>query len=272
FLLVALLEQGDIRSLDAELLEQRTAQAPASPHATPAEWYECLRSMLDGDIDTAERQAEEHYAQARESHTDALGLYVTRIGMIRWMQGRIDGIEEGFLAARREYPQQLLWPASLAWLWMLQGRHTSAETLLRTLPPVDDLPRDRYWLSTATVLAEIARIHGTRENAERLRLLLLPFADHLVPVGVGVAFWGTCARTLGLLEERLGLLDDARAHLELAIEMSGRVGALAWHAEAQIELAEFALRHELADVPAYELLAEARATAEARGFAALAHR
>jgi hypothetical protein len=122
------------------------------------------------------------------------------------------------------------------------------------------------------VLAEIARLSGSRENAERLRELLLPFAEKLVSVGVGVAFWGTCARTLGLLEERLGLLDEARSHLELAVTLSTRIGAWAWHAEAQIELAEFAIRHELADVPTYELLAEAKATSDARGFAMLARR
>src|SRR5690606_36428961 len=66
--------------------------------------------------------------------------------------------------------------------------------------------------------------------------------------------------------------EEAREHLELAVELSGRVGALAWHAEAQIELAEFALRHNIAGIPAYELLTEARITSEARGFAALAQR
>lgn len=273
-LLVGLLEQGEIRSLDIELLEQRSGGVGQldTAHADPAQWFHCLRSILDGDTESAEQMAETLYAQARQRGTDGLALYTTQMGMIRWMQGRIDGAEEGFLAARREYPEQLLWPASLAWLWFLQGRRTSAETLLQSLPDPDDIPRDRYWLSTITVLAEIARMTGSRAHAERLRQLLVPVADKLVPVGVGMAFWGTCARTLGLLEERLGLLDDAREHLELAITLTRRIGALAWHAEAQIELAEFAIRHGLADVPAYALLAEARATSQARGFEMLAHR
>ena len=278
-LLVGLLEQGEIRSLDAQLLEQRystmeqrgTAHT-GTAHADPAQWFYCLRSILDGDTEGAEQQAESLYAQAQQHGADGLGLYTTQLGMIRWMQGRIDGAEEGFLAARREYPEQLLWPASLAWLWLLQGRQSAGEALLQSLPDAADIPRNRYWLSTITVLAEIARINGSRANAERLRHMLLPVAETFVPVGVGVAFWGTCARTLGLLEEYLGLLDDAREHLELAVALSGRIGAWAWHAEAQIELAEFALRHELDDVPAYALLAEAKATSEARGFAMLTRR
>lgn len=273
-LLTGLLEQGEIRSLDTELLERRTAYAALRerPYANPAVWFRCLRLILDGDAEGAERQAELLFEQSPRSGTVARALYTTQIGMIRWMQGRVDGAEEGFLASRREYPEQLLWPASLAWLWLLQGRKTSSETLLRSLPPLGEIPRDRYWLSTITVLAEIATLSGSRENALRLRELMRPFADHLVPVGIGVSFWGTAARTLGLLEERLGFLEDARGHLEQAVETSGRIGALAWHAEAQIELAEFALRHNIPEIPAYELLAEARATSESRGFPALAQR
>src|SRR5690606_26003324 len=120
--------------------------------------------------------------------------------------------------------------------------------------------RDRYWLATVTVLAEVATQLGSRSTAEELHRRLAPFAGHLVPLGIGVAFWGTAARTLGLLEERLGMLEQARAHLELAVTLTGRVGALAWLAEAQIELAEFAIRHGLDDVPAAELLTEARTT------------
>lgn len=273
-LLSGLLEQGEIRALDIELLEQRadTAGLRDSPHANPVVWFRCLRLILDGDARGAEEQAAVLLEHSPKDGTVAGALYTTHVGMIRWMQGRMDGAEEDLLTSRREYPEQLLWSASLAWLWLIQGRRTSGEMLLKTLPPADEIPRDRYWLATITVLAEIARSTGSRENAAHLRELLLPFASHLVPVGIGVSFWGTAARTLGLLEERLGLLDAARAHLELAIEMSGRIGALAWHADAQIELAEFAIRHELPDAPAYDLLAEARMTSEARGFAALARR
>lgn len=273
-LLTGLLESGEIRSLDTELLERRAAAAALQnrPHENPAVWFRCLRLILDGDAERAEQEATALFDRSPRRGTVARALHTTQIGMIRWMQGRIDGVEEGFLECRREYPEQLLWPASLAWLWLLQGRRTSSEALLRSLPPLEKIPRDGYWLSTVTVLAEIARMSGPRERAQQLRDLLLPFADHLVPVGIGVSFWGTAARTLGLLEERLGLLDDARAHLELAIETSGRIGALAWQAEAQIELAEFGIRHDLTDIPSYRLLAEAKRTAEARGFAALADR
>ncbi len=273
-LLTGLLEQGEIRSLDIELMNRRNARLTTDQSfgSDPVDWFQSLRLILDGDMKLAEDRADAMLAMDHPESKNIKALYITQIGMVRWMQGRIEGAEEHFLAARREYPEQLFWPASLAWLWLAQGRRDSAEVIVRSLPPPSELPRDRYWLPTTVVLAEIARVAGSREDVEELRAQLLSFEDRLVPVGVGVAFWGTVARTLGLLEERLGMLDEAQRHLELAVEMSARIGALAWHCEAQIELAEFAIRHELPDVRAYELLAEARLTSTARGFAGLNRR
>ena len=278
--LVALLESGNISSLDAELIVRRSAVIDEvwQGRVSPAMWFYCLRSILDGDTELAEEQAEAIIAaQIRDEETDeyrteALAQYITQMGMIRWMQGRVDGAEAMFLRARRAYPEQLLWPASLAWLWILQGRRSAGEQLLSQLPSIAEIPRDRYWLSTMTVLAEIATVHGPKERAQELRQLLLPFADRLISVGSGVAFWGTVARTLALLEERLGMIEAACEHFTLAVETSGRIGALAWQTEAQIELATFALRHDITSVPVYDMLAEAKATSVARGFHALAHR
>lgn len=117
-----------------------------------------------------------------------------------------------------------------------------------------------------TVLVETATRLGGLDFAEDLRTRLLPFAEQLAPIGVDVAFWGTTAPTLGLLEERLGLLEDARKHLEFAVEITRRIGAQAWLAEAQIELSEFAIRSHLPEIPARELLAEALSSSTARGF------
>ena len=171
----ALLELGEIRSLDVELLEDRVDAAGLHgvPYTNPALWFRCLRLILDEDVTLAERHAQAMYEQSPQEGTVAQALYTSQLGLIRWMQGRVDELEEGFLASRRNYPDQPLWSVSLAWLWLLQGRRASSETLLRTLPPIDQIVRDRYWLSTITVLAEIARSTGSRRNAEDLRNFLL---------------------------------------------------------------------------------------------------
>lgn len=272
-LLVGLLEQGEIRSLDAELLAQRTlTNGSVDGQGVLVERFWCLRSILDGDAEGAEALAAAVLSRTRREGTDFLEVHTAQMSMIRWMQGRYEGLEECLLEARRNYPEQVLWTASLALLWLRQGRRDAGTALLQSLPDPDDIPRNRYWLSTVTVLADAALITGSRTEVAHLHDLLVPFADRLVPVGIGMAFWGTAAKTLGLLEERLGRLTQAREHLELAIDTSARIGALAWHAEAQIELADFAIRHEIADIPAYDLLAQARTTALARGFTGLARR
>lgn len=268
--LTGLLEQGNIRALDTELLRLRE-QADAQ-YGSVVRQFQCLRSILDGDTERAEWEAHELFAQAEPRDSAARAVFTTHIGLIRWMQGRIDEVEEALMLTRREHPEQVLWTASLAWLWFRQGRTTSADALFKSVPDVRDIPQDRYWLATVVVLAHVALEQGRHQDVVRLRELLLPFARRIVPVGIGVPFSGTCALTLGMLEEWLGLLDQARTHLEMAMELAGHIGAVAWHAEAQIELAEFALRHDVRDVPAYELLAEARATSAARGFAGLARR
>ena len=172
-LLGALLELGEIRSLDVELLEDRVDAAGLHgvPYTNPALWFRCLRLILDEDVTLAERHAQAMYEQSPQEGTVAQALYTSQLGLIRWMQGRVDELEEGFLASRRNYPDQPLWSASLAWLWLLQGRRASAETLLRTLPPIDQIVRDRYWLSTSEEPYADWAV-DVRNLAERLRNML----------------------------------------------------------------------------------------------------
>ena len=172
-LLGALLELGEIRSLDVELLEDRVDAEGLRgvPYTNPALWFRCLRLILDGDVTLAEQHEQAMYEQSPQEGTVAQALYTSQLGLIRWMQGRVDELEEGFLASRRNYPDQPLWSASLAWLWLLQGRRASAETLLRTLPPIDQIVRDRYWLSTSEEPYADWAV-DVRNHAERLRNML----------------------------------------------------------------------------------------------------
>src|SRR5690606_10043152 len=76
-LLTGLLEQGDIRSLDVELLERRTAAAALQnrPHDNPTIWFRCLRLILDGEAELAEQQAKALFEQSPREGTVAQALY-----------------------------------------------------------------------------------------------------------------------------------------------------------------------------------------------------
>lgn len=278
-LLIALLEKGDIQELDLQLTHRSdiVSQFPELHQSRQAHWFRCLRAILDGDTVLAERLVLEAHAAAMaadESSADA--VFTGQMGVIRWMQGKIDDAESSFLHARRERPEERIWAASLVWLWHKQGRTDAAEQLLDTLQDVSAIPRNRMWLSTMTALAEIASELGTEEFGAEIRYALLPYARQVIPLGVGMAFWGTVARSLGLLTERLGFVDEAQEHLRAAVDVSARSGAQAWLAEAQIELAEFMLRHldrsgsSLAE--AARLLEQAAASARRRDFPLLAAR
>lgn len=271
-LLAALLERADLQVLDTELTPRGKTvdHFPELHQGRHAQWFRCLRAILDGNAELAERLANQGLASAVDDGDEhALQVWSAQVGIIRWMQGRVAEAEVVFLAARQEQPEEPVWAASLAWLWYRQGRTDAAESLLSSLTDLDAVPRNRNWLTTMTVLAEVSSLTGTRERAEDLRDRLLPYADHIVPIGLGVAFWGSVARTLGLLSERLGRIGEARAHLHRAIRLCQRVGAQAWLTEAQIELADFELRHGGDRAEVRSRLEQARATAAALGFVGL---
>jgi len=240
-LMAALLERGDVRAVDAELASRRRESArfeglQSSRHLL---WFRCMRALLDGRIEESEQLATEALATAtREGDGDALSVYVGQIGIVRWMQGREAEVEPMYLSARQSQPEEAVWSAVLARLWALDGRLQAARGAIKSLGDVTAIPRDRNWLLTVATLAEAAVIVGDRDAAAHLRNELLPYAHRLVPIGLGIACWGTVARPLALVSVLLGRTDEAEAHLRTAIALCSDAGAQPWLAQAQIELSD----------------------------------
>lgn len=263
-LLGALTEDADIRGLDEELGARGPAVAsmPELLEGRHAEWFRCMRATLDGRSGEAEQLAASGYAKAEAAgDPDARIVWAAQLSIIRWMQGRVKEVEPILLQARQSNPEQVVWAAAVAWLWVKQGRRNAAAGLLDTLPPVSSLERDRNWLAAIALLAESAAELGPRELVERLRAELLPFADRLVTIGLGVTCWGTAARPLALLARRLGDGDAAVGHYRDAIDTCSRIGAQVWLAECQMELAGLLLERGERD-EAVRLIGEADAAAQ----------
>lgn len=167
--------------------------------------------------------------------------------------------------ARQTSPHEPTWAVSLAWMWIKQGRHSAARALVATLPPVAELPIDRNWLATTCILAEVAADLGDHDLARDVRAALLPFEQRLATIGFGVTCWGTVARPLALVSRALGDTAAAIHHYHEAIEISGRVGAHPWLAEAQCELAALLIDRRNPDdvAEAFALATEAVATGRA---------
>jgi DNA-binding SARP family transcriptional activator len=264
-LLGSLVEQGNIRLLDAELGN------PGYRHPVLDElrdgrhdaWFLCLRAILDGDAERAERAVHEALARATESRDpDAAAAWGGQFALVRWMQDRVEELEPLFVGAVRENPGDPIWPVSLAWLRARLGEHDAARGLVESVLPLTRIPRDRNWLACMAILAEPASIVAEEALQRRLYDVLAPYAGRLVPIGLGVACWGTVDRALALLARALG--DDAGAigHYRSAIAVCGYTGARAWLAEAQVELAELLLATGGDTEEAARLLTEARGAAE----------
>jgi DNA-binding SARP family transcriptional activator len=130
-------------------------------------------------------------------------------------------------------PEQPLWRAAQAWLLAESGHLAAARTELDRLLADDmvEVATGPSWLPTAWLLGEAAVRVGRREESERVYRTLLPWADAIAVVPVGVAVLGSVAKVLGELAASLGDVDDAVAHFETAVGREVRLGSgplLAW--------------------------------------------
>src|SRR5262249_8384876 len=90
------------------------------------------------------------------------------------------------------------------------------------------LPRDATWLPHLGLLGEACALLGDTRRAAILYPLLAPFADMTLIAGPGGASFGSAARIAGLLAATLGRQDEALAHIDRAVQINERAGALAW--------------------------------------------
>ena len=98
-------------------------------------------------------------------------------------------------------------------------------------------PPDNQLLLTAVHATELVAAFGVRPAAGKLYALLLPFADQAVVSGVAITFKGAVAHHLGVLAAMLGRAADAVGHLEQAIAVHERLGAVTWVLRSRYELA-----------------------------------
>ena len=123
-------------------------------------------------------------------------------------------------------------------------------------------------LATLAGLCQVATSTGNRALGEQVRVILLPYADWLVPAG-DLAAIGPLAGPLGLLCEGLDRPDQAEELLRTAITVCTELEARRWLAAAQVELASFYQRQGTHLATATALLTAALRSATALGAAPL---
>ncbi len=270
-LLTGRLELGDLAGVEREARAcTRTAEALRTPHAR---WFcaalRATRSLLDGDLGSAERHVGEALALGDRLDSREVALEVgAQLVYLRFEQGRAG---EALAAARREverFPAAAAWRAALARILLAAGRTAEARQTLEPLARsrFAEVPRDRGHLPTLAMAAEVAFATGDELAASSLEPLLAPHARLHVVAGSGLLYYGSVAHALGLAAATLSQWDAAIAHFEVALAAEARAGARLWAARTRIECARALLaRHRPRDrARAAKLAGDALAAARSR--------
>jgi class 3 adenylate cyclase len=235
------LELGDIAAVDRELeTYARLADELRMPEHT---WHTSalrgMRALLDGDIEEAERLAQEaRRAGNRAEQAIAEQYYGIQMIQIRSMQGRAAELLPAVRDLAERFPGIPAWRGGQV---TLAARTGDVELAQRELDrfAADDysvFPRDVNWISAMSLIGEAIALVDATQHADRAYELLLPYEGLVIVVARAAACNGPVDRVLGLLARTMGRLDDAERHLangvEIAKRMSDRpaiaLGALAW--------------------------------------------
>ncbi|MEV0129830.1 AAA family ATPase, partial [Dactylosporangium sp. NPDC050688] len=251
---------GDLAGFDADLAravrlgdELRTGVLAAQ-----VTFARAGRAMLDGRWDDGERLVGEAFAL--QAHTSLWGTQWLRLALLytsrRFQQRPGELLDE--LVRRADEPNlELLRPTAV-----LAACESGDEDLARRL--VEQWGTDREmlwcWSFVAFQWALVAARLGTPDPAE-LYEEILPFADQWSTVGTGCASWGSMRYALAALAGRLGRVEDAAAHAELALRAHRSAGAAHLEAASVAQVTALAALNRSAGAAHLEAASVAQVTA-----------
>ncbi len=223
------LERGDLAAAAFEAdafraLAEETRQ-PQSLWIVQAQRASLL--LMDGRLDEVEALAGGCLVVGqRVRDHNALLTFGVHLTLVRIEQGRANEVLDAIRDYAARYPLILGWRVLHARALASAGNMKAAEAEYRSLKARDfALPNDLNWMVSMAWLSELCHALGDRTAAEILYERLAPYADRLVVIGYGIACLGSVERFLGLLSVARGRPDDARRHLEAAVEVNRRLSA-----------------------------------------------
>jgi class 3 adenylate cyclase len=219
-------------------------------------YFEADWAVISGDLPSAEALATAAWELGEAiGQSGALSIYAAQIQVIRWQQGR-SAEAQGLLArAAAQNPNV-----------SVIGMSFGPDIDLRRA--VDELPVDSAWLSTVTILAELAARRADPVCAE-LTSLLARYRG--VFVAQGPLARGPAAHYTAILAAAQGDAETAAADFAQAAGINARLGAPFYAARTDIEWARLLL-NQGDRMTAADLLHRAHATAERHGYAQLERR
>ncbi|HET6547516.1 MAG TPA: AAA family ATPase [Solirubrobacter sp.] len=223
-------------------------------------------AQMDGRFEDAQQLAGLcfEYGQRAQSRDAPTQLAGQMLSLQRQREGLGDVIEaiEGALA---QYPALVAWHAVLPLAHLDAGQPERARELFETFAADDFaiVPRDMFWLTAMTVLAEACALLDDAPRARTLYAMLAPYADLNVQVGAASCF-GSTRRFTGELAIALRDWETMEADFERALADNQRWNNRPVVAITQYEYAR-GLRVKGDADRAAELEARALATADELG-------
>jgi class 3 adenylate cyclase/tetratricopeptide (TPR) repeat protein len=243
------LELADVEAVDRELAiyAQLADELRMPEHSWLTIALRGMRVLLDGDMDGAERLANEaRQAGRRAEQPVAEQFYGIQMTQIRSLQGRAGELLPAVRDLAERFPGIPAWRGGVITLAARSGDFELARRELERFAGDDfsAIPRDVNWSTAMGLLGEAIALVGDDDRAERAYDELLPYEGLVIVVARAVGCNGPVDRVLGLLAQTKGRLDDAERHLGNAVEISTRMSDRPGMALSGLALAELLLERD----------------------------
>lgn len=247
FLLSSLMERGEVVAFDTEL--DRYSSLAGRLRQPQGLWYVSMlrgmRALLGGRlVEAVELRDSFASLGGRVGDANAYHSAMAHSLLINFERDQLSSVLPAVSEAVERYPAVIGWRATRAWVLAQLGQRDLAQADYDQIArgSFSCIPKRLDWPATVALLSEAAVILGDKEGAKQLYEILLPFADRYFVIGLCVLNWGSVARHLGLLSATLENWQDAEIHLRRALRLNSSIGAIAWHAQTEIDLGHLYLR------------------------------
>jgi predicted ATPase len=186
-----------------------------------------LWAELEGDVELAERYAEELLREARLAHTqDAVSAWASQLFALRRRQGRVAELAPVVERLSGSGGHQLGWLSALGVLRFETGDAQAARRIYEQELGAGPggLPHGMFWLTRVAMLSELCAMLGDVSGAEALYALLAPHATRNVVVAY-CSFWGPVEGYLARLAQTFGDAPLAARHARAALQRTRAMNA-----------------------------------------------
>ena len=199
---------------------------------------QAMLATIRGRFDEAAALADQVAARGRHvGLADTDRVVASLRGQLALLNGTAGSWVDQLRALARRMPGHF-YEATVARVLVESGRDTEAAPELARLLPTVLAGSGPRWLGAVADLAVVAVRCGVPESAAALYEALLPYRGRLVVWGGANTVTGPVDYYLGRLATCLGRAEDAVRHLDEAIALAERIGALPWLAAARAARAD----------------------------------